>query len=168
MKFLTKLIFLFCFVITFQNYQFLFAQVTEQKILPADGIEGDSFGLSVATSGDYSIIGTVDSETNERGSAYIFKRDITSWIEVQELTASDAAAGDRFGYSVSISGDYVIVSSPLDDDNGSMSGSAYIFRRDDTTWIEEQKLTASDGALADHFGRVSINIGRLCYCWRSL
>ena len=65
---------------------------------------------------------------------------------------SDAAAGDFFGRSVSISGDYSIVGAMGDDDNGSYSGSAYIFTRDGISWIQQTKLTASDGAASDRFG----------------
>ena len=52
-----------------------------------------------------------------------------NWGQVKKLTASDAAAGDQFGYSVSISGDTVVVGALLDDDAGSSSGSAYVFER---------------------------------------
>ncbi|MCH7869607.1 MAG: FG-GAP repeat protein, partial [Myxococcales bacterium] len=62
------------------------------------------------------------------------------------LMASDAAADDRFGAAVSISGDTALIGAYLDDDNGSDSGSAYVFRFDGTTWVEEAKLTPSDGA----------------------
>ena len=63
---------------------------------------------------------------NDSGSAYIFKRDGTSWLEQGKLLASDGAAFDYFGVSVSISGDYVVVGAFNDDDNGEDSGSAYI------------------------------------------
>jgi len=57
----------------------------------------------------------------------MFKWDGTSWVQQQKLTASNGARRDHFGRSVSISGDYAIVGSPCDDDNGTKSGSAYIF-----------------------------------------
>ena len=79
------------------------------------------------------------------GSAY------ASWPEVDKLLASDGAEFDLFGYSVSISGDYAIVGA-LDDDNGSDSGSAYIFFYDGTSWSEQAKLTAADGNDDDRFG----------------
>ncbi|MEA1966066.1 MAG: FG-GAP repeat protein, partial [Euryarchaeota archaeon] len=69
-----------------------------------------------------------------------------------KLTASDGAAGDFFGYSVAISGDYAVVGAREDDDAGSASGSAYIFKRDGTVWTEQAKITASDGAAGDLFG----------------
>ena len=91
------------------------------------------------------------------GSAYIFERDGSgNWTQAQKLTASDRAAVDQFGYSVSISGDYAIVGAygRIDDASGAnyqdRAGSAYIFERDGLgNWTQAQKLTASDRAAND-------------------
>ncbi len=75
--------------------------------------------------------------------------------EVAKLTASDAAAWDTFGIAVRTTGDTVVVGARWNDDAGSKSGSAYIFRRDEggpDNWGEVVKLTASDAALGDTFG----------------
>lgn len=84
-----------------------------------------------------------------------------------KLTASDAAAGDRFGGfltaggfpifrafrpGIAISGDTVVVGAVGDDDGGNDSGSAYVFVRSGTTWTEQQKLTASDPDINHHWG----------------
>jgi hypothetical protein len=126
----------------------------EQKILASDGNAGDFFGYSVSISGDYAIVGATYGNGNviDSGSAYIFKRDGTNWVEQQKLTASDGAANDWFGYSVSIDGDYAIVGAYGDDDNGNASGSVYIFKWDGTNWVKHQKLLASDGDTNDQFG----------------
>ncbi len=129
------------------------------KLLASDGAAGDRFGNSVSISGDYAIVGAYyddDNGTNS-GSAYIFFYDGTSWSEQAKLLASDGNTNDYFGYSVSISGDYAIVGAVYDDDNGTNSGSAYIFKRSGTSWSEQAKLTASDGAAGDEFG-VSVSI----------
>jgi hypothetical protein len=68
-----------------------------------------------------------------------------------KLLASDGATGDWFGYSVATSGNTVVVGAPYDDDNGSDSGSVYIYRFNGTGWVET-KLLASDGKNADLFG----------------
>ena len=62
-----------------------------------------------------------------------------------KITASDGAELDYFGSNVSINGNRCIVGAHGDDDNGSWSGSAYIFQFNGLNWTEEQKLTASDG-----------------------
>ena len=129
---------------------------TEQaKITAIDGATGDLFGHSVATSGDYVVVGTHgDNDAGSRsGSAYIFKRNGTAWTEEAKITASDGAAGDWFGHSVAISGDYAVVGAYKYEDTGYDSGSAYIFKRDGTAWTEQAKITASDGAEDDLFGR---------------
>jgi hypothetical protein len=124
----------------------------EVKITASDGAEDDHFGASVAISGNYAVVGA-DGDDAASGSAYIFKRDATEWTEQAKITASDGMADDWFGYSVAISGDYAVVGAYLDDDAGTDSGSAYIFKRDATEWTEQAKITASDGAASDHFGR---------------
>ena len=73
-------------------------------------------------------------------------------ISEAKLTASDAAAYDHFGWSVSISGDRAVVGSHYDDDAGTDSGSAYVFGHDGSAWVEEAKLTVSDAAAGDYFG----------------
>ncbi|MHC4132552.1 MAG: FG-GAP repeat protein [Planctomycetota bacterium] len=126
----------------------------QDKLYNADAAAYDYFGYSVSISGDYAIIGAYgdDDNGNRSGSAYIFKRNGTSWNEQAKLTAADGAADDNFSRSVSVSGNYAIVGSVLDDDNGTSSGSAYIFERDGTSWSEQAKLTATDAAAGDYFG----------------
>ncbi len=127
---------------------------TEFKILPSDGAADDWFGCNVSISGDYAIIGARgdDDKVSKSGSAYIFERSDNSWNQIAKLTASNGAADDWFGCNVSISGDYAIVGAWGNDDNGSKSGSAYIFERSDNSWNQIAKLTASDGAADDQFG----------------
>ena len=98
----------------------------QQKLLASDGAANDYFGLSVSISGDYAIVGAYGDDSY-KGSAYIFKQDGTNWIQQQKLLASDGAADDLFGYSVSISGDYAIVGAYGDDDKETASGSVYAF-----------------------------------------
>src|SRR5262245_58236115 len=67
--------------------------------------------------------------------------------QTQKLIASDAAKGDEFGWSVSVSGNVAVVGAAIDDHAGGINaGSAYVYRFNGTTWVEEQKLTASDAA----------------------
>jgi len=132
----------------------------QAKINASDGEEGDSFGHSVSISGDYVIVGAIgkDESGKNSGSAYIFKRDNTLWIEQAKINASDAAQYDNFGNSVSISGDYAVVGAYYNDERGENSGSAYIFKRDETSWNEQAKINANDAAVADYFGHsVSIS-----------
>ena len=72
---------------------------------------------------------------------------------VATLTPSDAAADDRFGTSVAVSGFRVLVGSPQDDDKGSNSGAAYVFELVGSSWVQTAKLVASDGAANHRFGQ---------------
>jgi len=123
------------------------------KLLPGDS-GWQNFGRGVALDGAYAIVGAyVDA-----GKAYIYVRSGENWTQQAKITASDAAASDEFGGSVSISGDNVIVGAARNDDDGDNSGSAYSFLRSESSWSEQTKLTASDAAAGDQFGwPVSIN-----------
>jgi hypothetical protein len=126
---------------------------TQQQKLLASRRDGDQFGVSVSLSGDTALIGASWNDDNGySGSMYVFTRTGTTWTQQQKLFASDGAAGDQFGVSVSLSGDTALIGAYLDDDNGAGSGSAYVFTRTGTTWTQQQKLLASDGAAGDCFG----------------
>jgi surface protein len=135
--------------------------LTGTKLLADDGAADDEFGRSVSIDGDTMVIGAF-GDGGRRGSAYVFTRDTagdlaSGWTQVAKLTASDGAAHDYFGYSVSIDGDTVVIGAYMDNAKGSMSGSVYVFTRDtagDLTsgWTQVAKLTASDGAGSDYFG----------------
>lgn len=126
----------------------------QAKFIASNAAQGDSFGTSVAISGESVIAGAPgdDDGGSSSGSAYVFVRSGSSWSEQRKLYISDAEAGDRFGYSVAISGDTAVVGSYFDDDGGSSSGSAYVFLRDGNSWAQQAKLTASDAAASDFFG----------------
>lgn len=131
-------------------------QAAELLASASDREDGDLFGCSVSISGDQAIVGALGDNNlaSDSGSAYAFERDASgTWTRVDKLFASDRAAGDQFGSSVSISADRAIVGAPYDDDLGYGSGSAYLFERSAPgTWTEVVKLTASDGAEFDQFG----------------
>ena len=128
----------------------------------------DYFGFSVGISGDWAVCGAYfededENEANEilsAGSAYIFKRDngLNTWEFYQKIVASDRELDARFGMSVAIDGDQIIVGSEFDDvdlpSNGyqSNAGSAYIFRLNGGTWEQEAHLTASDYGSSENFG----------------
>ena len=95
-----------------------------------------------------------DDAGNSSGSAYLF--DVATGQQLHKLTANDAAAVDRFGVSVGISGGTAIVGARADDDAGNSSGSAYLF--DVATGQQTHKLTADDAAELDFFGN-SVSIG---------
>ncbi|MEO6718805.1 MAG: FG-GAP repeat protein [Ferruginibacter sp.] len=121
----------------------------------SDGTAGDKFGVSVSISGDYAIIGAFNEDIAtkaDQGAAYIFIRQDGGWSQQSKLIASDGAAGDNFGNSVSISGDYAIVGAPKGAGAWFLQGAAYIFVRNGTSWTQQAKLNASDGIIGEYFG----------------
>ena len=110
----------------------------------------DYFGYSVSISDDTIVVGAYGDASNQ-GAAYVFTRSGTSWTQQEKLLADDGAASDYFGYSVSISGDTIVVGS-LDDDDGSASGSAYVFVTKWNILESTRKLTAGDASGNHQFG----------------
>jgi hypothetical protein len=128
-----------------------------QKLVSGDGTAPDWFGRSVSISGDTIVVGAPDPDTSpdESGAAYIYYRNqggADNWGKLKKLTASTPAAGDRFGYSVSVSGDTVAVGAHGE----GTAGVAYVFERNQggsaDNWGQVKKLSAGDSAAGDRFG----------------
>ncbi|MEE9129003.1 MAG: FG-GAP repeat protein [Phycisphaerales bacterium] len=103
------------------------------KLLASDGEEEDTFGFKLNVVGNTAIVGAWREGENKppydyphTGAAYVFHKTGSVWAETEKLTASDADDEDRFGVSVSIHGDSVLVGAYNDDDNGEDSGAIYV------------------------------------------
>ena len=118
------------------------------KLTASDVAPNDCFGISVGIGGGTAIVGARGYSPLHPGSAYLF--DATTGDELFKLNATDAAAGDRFGASVAISGNTSVIGSHSNDDAGESSGSAYLF--DVTTGNKLYKMVAHDAATSDEFG----------------
>jgi len=127
---------------------------TQQQILTAsDSGVVDCFGVRIALQEDTALIGADDEVSwDSSGAVYVFTRTGTTWTQQQKLTPSDGAAGDLFSVSTALNGDTALIGAPWDDDNGNVSGSAYIFTRSGTTWTQQAKLLEPDGAAGHYFG----------------
>ncbi|MBP6385226.1 MAG: T9SS type A sorting domain-containing protein [Pseudarcicella sp.] len=144
----------------------------QKKITEPYRKEYNKFGLKVAISGNYAIVGVHydkydTNEQNEKylaGSAYIFYRNqggTDKWGMQQKITAPIREDGDNFGESVAISGDYVIVGAYGESEDSNeqntktMAGSAYIFYRNQdgsNKWKLQQKITAPYRRDFSYFG----------------
>ncbi|MEO8659082.1 MAG: FG-GAP repeat protein, partial [Bryobacteraceae bacterium] len=122
--------------------------IQQAKLTASDGAANDSFGYSVALSGDTALVGA-PAEATETGAAYVYLRSGTVWTEQAKLTASDRALNDRFGWSVALIGDTALVGAYQ---KANVTGAAYVYVRSGTAWTEQAKLTASDSAQRDYFG----------------
>ena len=149
---------------TYQGAAYVFTQsgfgwTQTAKLTASDGVANDHFGKSVSISGDGDtvVVGATLAAVNGnsgQGAAYVFTQSASGWTQTAKLTASDGAANDIFGMSVSISGNTVAVGA---DSVNSQQGAAYVFTQSGSTWTQTAELTASDGAAGDLFG-VSISI----------
>ena len=100
----------------------------------SDAAVDDYFGYSVSLYGDTALIGAINDDDNSKsgsGSVYVFTRSSTdgTFTQQSKLDASDPAADNHFGMSVSLYGDTALIGALKDDDNGqSNSGSVYVFK----------------------------------------
>jgi uncharacterized protein (TIGR03382 family) len=133
----------------------------QQEVTASDGHIGDQFGFSVAVSGTTAIVGAYQHDAtlgdggtaSAAGAAYVFGETGTTWGLQQELSASDAATADFFGYSVALSGQLAVVGAYQHNSATVQSaGAAYVYGGSGTTWTLQQELAASDGQPNDAFG----------------
>jgi hypothetical protein len=128
----------------------------QQELTVSDGAARDVFGWSVAVSGDTAVIGAPDKVIGSnpyQGAAYVFVRGGATWTLQQELAATDAAADDRFGYSVALNADTAVIGAwQKSIGSNANQGAAYVFVRSGVSWAQLQELTAADGAPSDQFG----------------
>ena len=91
--------------------------------MASDRAGGDNFGISTDIDGNYIVVGAYFEDEdangmnflNAAGSAYIFKNTGGVWSQVKKIVNADRAANDRFGWSVSVSGDFVMCGAPNED-----------------------------------------------------
>lgn len=121
-----------------------------QKIMSPTPQASDVFGIGVALSGDYLVVGANEVD-GRKGAAYVYLKNGSGEFEYEQtLMASDAANDDFFGTSVSVAGDQMIIGSYGANQE---QGAAYIFERDNQgSWIEVQKLTGNPSSEGTQFG----------------
>ena len=113
--------------------------VEQQKLVASDAARGYWFGTSVSTDGTTVVV----SAPNQR-KVYVFEQSGSTWQEQTKLRPPEGAGFVSFGGSVSIEGDLILVSAACEVEDGRFSGAAQLFRNTDSTWIELNKLVASD------------------------
>ncbi len=125
-------------------------------LTPPDGATGDWFGSAVSLSGAYALVGAPNHDTNghaNRGKAYVYVWEGTSWSHQASLIADDGTQLDFYGDAVSISGDYAVIGAAEHDSHGyDAKGKAYVYMRSGSNWSQTSKMTAPDGNAGDRFG----------------
>ena len=148
----------------------------EAFIKPSNTSANDHFGQSIALEGDTLVVGapdkdgsatgvngTEDDGVNESGATYVFVRADGVWTQQAYIKGAANDSLDRFGRSVALSGDSIVIGcgddsasrgvggDPANNDAGA-AGSAYVFVRSGETWTQEAYLKASNAETADTFG----------------
>lgn len=116
----------------------------EGAVYPIDAADGQQFGYSISIN-DYGTVIAIGSPAfnNEAGAVYVFAKNGNTWAQQALLLASDAANGDRFGYSVTIAsnGSTIAIGAPNNDNlKGTNSGAVYIFTANGITWRQQTKI----------------------------
>jgi hypothetical protein len=142
-----------------------------QKIVASDRNVQNYFGYAVDIDGDNIIVGAYQNnydvnggaQLSKAGAAYLFVNNGTTWAQVQKIVASDRTLNDNFGKAVSISGKYLVVGAPFEDEDASNAnylaeaGSAYIFKENGGVWSQIKKIVASDRSADANFGNTVDN-----------
>ena len=129
-----------------------------RKIIGPDLAAGDQFGLSVAASGDYLVVGAPyhDGFGVDAGAAFLYR--LSTGVMVRKLGSGVVQPGDNFGFSVSVWGDFVVVGAPSTTTGGALAngGAAHLYRLSSGAYLG--LITATDASAGANFGRsVSIN-----------
>ncbi len=123
--------------------------VETQKLLPQTPSQFLRFGQACKVdSGNLFITSLAGSETDS-GTVHLYRFDGSSWVEIEQITQSDAEPNDLFGFYLDVQGDVAVISSPGKAGN---TGAIYLFRFDGTQWNEIVKQEASDGYSGQVFG----------------
>ncbi len=130
------------------------AGVLSLTVAPA---QADGFGTSLALADGRLLVGA--PQRSGGGAAFLFERNqggSDRWGQIDQLTASDAAAGDAFGHAVALNPGVAVVGAPFDDHTaGADAGSVYVFSRNNgggNTWGQVRKLTLPTQAAGDELG----------------
>ncbi len=129
--------------------------IEAQKLTASELQQGALFGHDVAIDGDTLVSGATDFDrlTENDGQAYVFVRSDSQWQEQAIIFPDDPSTRDRFGWSVSVSADRVVVGALFGDGREADSGSAYVFERIGAEWTQVAKLIADDGLSREEFGQ---------------
>ena len=125
------------------------------RVIPTGGgVASDAFGQSVDIEGDRAVIGAPGAQQSgvPTGGAYVFERIGGQWVQQFQLGRVDQAVDDKFGSSVAMDGNTIVVGVPRDDDYGNDSGSVYVYTPIFGSWFLQAKLLADDGMEDDFFG----------------
>ena len=120
-----------------------------------DNALGDGFGARMSMSGNTVVLGDPEDSHDAAwsGSAYVFVKDGSGWVQQQKLFPTTPLNDQMFGISAAIDGNTIVVGCPGEGDPTlSRAGAAYVFVRDGSNWVLQQKLLLPEPRFGDGFG----------------
>ncbi|MCC6908011.1 MAG: hypothetical protein IT430_08740 [Phycisphaerales bacterium] len=135
--------------------QVALAQCERVRLQAPDGAADDRLGNDIRIEGNRMVVGAqLDDHSGfvDAGAAYVYVRSGNNWVYEDKLIANSPHDGDRFGWSVDISGDLIVVGARDDSEFGTQSGAVYVFRRNNSDWVQEARLFAGDPEEFAQFG----------------
>jgi hypothetical protein len=129
----------------------------EKMILPDDLKDYDNFGAALVADGNLLAVGApnTDLETGRNiGAVYLFERNGDRWLQVVRLIPDPPQADGRFGSTLALNGEVLVVGAPYEYNPGAgnASGAIYIFIHSNDQWVQAARLSALDGRPFDLFG----------------
>jgi len=140
---------------TFQNAGTTNVTLTNTWFTSSNNASGDNFGVRMNMSGETVVVGGIDDSHDSpfSGAAYVFVKVGAGWVQQQKLTATAPVTNQGFAASVAIEGNTIVVGAPGEDDETQpLAGAAYVFIRDGSNWLLQQKLRLPETRTGDAFG----------------
>ncbi|MCH7702699.1 MAG: FG-GAP repeat protein [Planctomycetes bacterium] len=137
-----------------------FAQCELDTLIASDSEAGDQFGSHIEIVGDLAVVAAPhdDDAGFKTGALYVYVRSGIEWVEQAKIVPKGVADSGGFGTSLAISGERIIVGANSDDGPAGVDqGSAFIFRHEKDTWVQEARLLADDAEHSDRFGVVDMD-----------
>ena len=127
----------------------------ETLLQPNDLDSADGFGQVLATQGDTIFVAAPYDDTNayQAGSVYVFKNTLGSWSQVDELYAQVVFEDAKFGRSIDVSGDWLVVGSPEVYEFFGEQGSIYFYHWDGFAWTEYTRINQPEPRSFGYFGQ---------------
>lgn len=114
-------------------------------ITAADGTEGDAFGTSAVTDGEFVFSGAPLQNENF-GAVYVYRKSGGTWQQTQKITVEESDEY-RFGAEIGVDGDWLFISATRDG-----AGSVYVFKRNGDLWEQHSKIAPEGLEDGNRFG----------------
>jgi hypothetical protein len=114
----------------------------QAKLLADDGAAEAYFGTSASLDGDFMAIGASSAKTNgvTHGAVYIFVKVGNTWLQQKKVLSNSPLGGGRFGLSVSLHNDLLVVGAPSEKYAATQAGVVHVYRRSGSSWIHSHTL----------------------------